>query len=85
EELRAELEADAYTSGLTAWLHSSNYRVGYLSEALEAYGSDLDGFQVLALAQVQEKQEVFDKVLEYLRGLVVSVEAGEIEPVDLGL
>lgn len=86
EELRAELEADVYTSGLTAWLHSSNFRVYYLSEVLEAYdGSGLDGFQVLSLAQAREKQEVFDKVLEYLRGLVESVEAGEIEPGDLGL
>ena len=84
-DLRTELEADVYTSGLTAWLHSSNFRIYYLSEVLDEFGGDLDGFQALSQAQVQEKREVFDKVLEYLKGLVESVEAGEIEPGDLGL
>ena len=45
-----EMEADIYTSDLTAWLNSSNNRVYYLTEALEQFECK-DGFNALAMAQ----------------------------------
>jgi hypothetical protein len=66
DEARSHLEPDVYTSDLTAWLHSSNSRVYYLGEALAEYGTFRDGFQLLAAAQMIEKEEVFQQVLAAL-------------------
>jgi len=63
-----EIEADIYTSDLTKWLHSRNDRVCYLTEALEEYEIK-DGFQALYLAQLCERGEVYDSVLNSLREL----------------
>lgn len=60
-----EIEADCYTSDLTAWLNSSNSRVYYLTEALEEY-EPKDGFQALAIAQQKEKLEVALSILNSL-------------------
>ncbi len=63
-----EIEADSYTSELTKWLHSRNDRVFYLTEALEAFEMK-DGFQALQMAQLREREEVYDSVLNSLREL----------------
>ena len=65
---RPEIEADIYTSDLTAWLNSRNDRVYYLTKALEEYEIK-DGFQALQAAQIIEKEEVYWSVLESLREL----------------
>jgi hypothetical protein len=67
DEARNSLEPDIYTSDLTAWLHSQNSRVYYLGEALTEFGSFRDGFQLLATAQMIEKEEVFHQVLAALQ------------------
>jgi len=59
------LEADVYTRDLTEWLNSSPLRVYYLGEAMDVY-ADGDGFQVLACAQLEEKQEVLYMVKDWL-------------------
>lgn len=58
------LEADIYTASLTAWLASNINRVYYLDEAISEGAKD--GFQLLAMAQLQEKQEVARIVLNHL-------------------
>ena len=70
EEAIEAVEADIYTQDLTAWLHSRNDRVNYLSEVQEEFGPLEDGFQLLAAAQHKEKTEVFYSVLQSLRDLV---------------
>ncbi|HLJ95418.1 MAG TPA: hypothetical protein VKU02_19735 [Gemmataceae bacterium] len=67
DDARCSLEPDIYTADLTAWLHSSNSRVYYLGEAMESYGSFRDGFQLLAAAQILEKEEVFQQVVTALQ------------------
>ena len=64
---RDRLEPDIYTSDLTGWLHSLNSRVYYLGEVMQECGPFRDGFQLLAAAQLHEKQETFQQVLEALR------------------
>lgn len=64
------LGPDIYTSELTAWLHSLNCRVSFLDYALAEYGSFRDGFQLLATAQLIEKQEVFQQVVSALHELL---------------
>lgn len=63
EQVIDELEGDAYTSSLTAWLDKHNAHVYYLSEALSEYGAN-DGFQALSLAQMLAKRELYNAVLE---------------------
>ena len=60
------LEPDVYTSGLTEWLNSSSARVFYLSEALNAWGGAVDGFQLLGQAQLQEMLEVYLEVEKWI-------------------
>lgn len=69
DEARSSLEPDIYTSELTGWLHSLNSRVYYVGEALSEYGSFRDGFQLLAAAQMIEKEEVFQQVVAALEEL----------------
>jgi len=71
-----EIKADIYTSDLTKWLHSRNDRVYYLTEALEEYEIK-DGFQALYLAQLCERGEVYDSVLNSLRELCENQEDEE--------
>ena len=66
DEVIAEIEPDIYTSDLTRWLDSRNSRVFYLTEVLEEFGGDLDGFQLLSMAQAQEKQETASQVLAFI-------------------
>jgi hypothetical protein len=71
-----EIEADTYTSDLTAWLNSRNDRVYYLSEALEEYEIK-DGFRALQAAQLRERDEVYYSVLNSLRELCKDQEEEE--------
>lgn len=80
EAARASLEADIYTSDLTAWLHSLNRRVYYLGEALSAYGAFTDGFHLLAAAQMIEKEEVFQQVVMALQDELECREDNEATP-----
>ncbi len=56
-----------YTSDLTEWLNTNNNNVYYLSEVLDEYGSKLDGFQLLSIAQCKAIQEVFDAIQALLQ------------------
>jgi len=67
DEARNSLESDLYTRELTAWLHTLNGRVYFLGEAVAEYGSFRNGFQLLAAAQMIEKDEVFQQVVAALR------------------
>jgi len=60
-----EMEADIYTSDLTAWLHSRNDRVDYLTEAMNICDFS-KGFDLLSAAQLMEKTEVYHLVLRDL-------------------
>jgi hypothetical protein len=52
-----QIEPDAYTHNLTAWLHARADHVYYLSEVLEE-STPTDGFQLLAMAQQRQIVEV---------------------------
>lgn len=80
EEVLYEIEPDTYTSSLTRWLDSRNSRVYYLTEVLEEFGSEgMDGFQLLALAQRQEKQETASQVLAFIMERAEELENTEDE------
>jgi hypothetical protein len=74
DEALASLEPDIYTGELTAWLHSLNSRVYYLGEALTECGSFRDGFELLAAAQMIEKEEVFQQVVTSLRAVLEEID-----------
>ena len=74
EEAIEAIEPDIYTSDLTAWLHSRNDRMHYLTYAQQEFGPFEDGFKLLAAAQQMEKTEVFQSVLQSLRDLVDQLE-----------
>ena len=61
------IEADVYTSNLTAWLHDNNGNVYYLESAISQ--GVTDGFQLLMMAQLEAKREVASIVLGELRKL----------------
>ena len=64
-----DIEADCYTSDLTAWLNSSVSRVYYLTEAISEFGST-DGFELLANAQLIEIREIYEKTFFELKKLI---------------
>jgi len=66
EAIDESLEADIYTSDLTAWLHDNNSNVYYLTEAMVEYGSFEDGFQFLSMAQLIHKREIAYALIEAL-------------------
>ncbi len=69
EEAHEQVEANYYTSALTHWLHSDVHRIRYLDDALSEF-QPCDGFQLLALAQKAEKDEVFYSVLADLEKII---------------
>jgi hypothetical protein len=77
DEALGRLEPDIYTSDLTAWLHSLNSRVYFLGEVLAEYGSFRDGFQLLAAAQMIEKEETFHQVVTALQNHLSHQEQGD--------
>ncbi len=68
-EAISEIEPDVYTSELTSWLNSSNKHVHYLDEALSEFGGELDGFQVLSIAQKLQIEEIGGLLLQELLAL----------------
>ncbi len=64
-EIIDEIEPDAYTGELTAWLAENTNHVYYLSEALETYESK-SGFEALAIAQQLAKQEVGHLIVDLI-------------------
>lgn len=57
---------NVYTHDLTAWLHSHNDNVYYLTEAMTE--NELkDGFQLLAMAQYKAIDEIAQEVVRYLK------------------
>ena len=68
QEAIIEMEADSYTSELTAWLNERADHVYYLTEALETYGMT-DGFDALSSAQKAHMEEVAFAVLNALKKL----------------
>jgi len=65
-----EIEPDCYTANLTAWLNTKPSRVYYITEVLEEFGEFRDGFQLLAMAQQQEIEEVYNMGIEFIRWLI---------------
>lgn len=70
QEAILEIEPDAYTAGLTAWLNARVDHVYYLTETLDEIAQAglgiTDGFQVLALAQQKQIQEVGNALISAL-------------------
>lgn len=73
-DLEFSVEPPTYTSDLTAWLNSSNSRVGYLTDALQEWGADCDGFQLLGRAWLQEFHEVLASVKDSLQDRLIELE-----------
>lgn len=63
---------DVYTFNLTAWLHSNNSRMYYLTEALENYDIS-DGFQLLQMAMAFEVEEVISSFISQANELELEV------------
>lgn len=55
--------SDIYTWDLTGWLASHNGNVYYLSEALDAFSVEKDGFNLLRYAQLLYIQEIAEALL----------------------
>lgn len=79
DEARDSLEADVYTSEITAWLHSRNSRYGYADEAVEQglIGDDSDTLARLMMGQLTEKWEVFESVRAFLEKRVEDLDDEE--------
>jgi len=70
DDIFSSLEADSYTSDLTTWLNSRPAdRVCRISEVLEEGLGIEDGFQLLAYAQLKEKEEVYAIGIEFMKWL----------------
>jgi hypothetical protein len=76
EELCYEIEADAYNSDLLKWLSSNLSRGGYCDEHLSESN---DIFHAIAWGQLEEKQEVYNQVLQFLRDLADEMEDDDEE------
>lgn len=68
-----EIEPDIYTSDLTAWLHSRNDNIFYLTEVLEEAGAK-DGFQLLSQAQYKYIMEIGESLLDSLNEITENQE-----------
>ena len=66
DDARDSLEADIYTSELTAWLHSRNDRTWYVDEAIREFGKGETLDNDLMMGQLFERYEVFDLIVDYL-------------------
>lgn len=67
----ADNDTDVYTGDLTEWLNASNYNVYYLGEAITEYQPE-DGFKALALAQMKAREEIYNKVLDFIEAQLTS-------------
>lgn len=78
DEARESLEPDYSNGSLTAWLASSNQRIGYVDDAVSNGLVNTDNFELssaLQAGQLEEKREVFESVLESLNNRVDEVDA----------
>lgn len=78
DDARDALEADVYTSDLTAWLSSAVSRMEYVNEAVSqglVSTEDFDLSSALQAGQLEEKREVFESVLNSLNNRVDEVDA----------
>ena len=66
QEALDESDHYVYTSQLTGWLHSSNVRLGYVEDASEEFGGDLDTAQALGLGIRVEQRETLRRVYRAL-------------------
>ena len=69
ENYRAEIVdgyVDVYTAKLTKWLADDVSNVDYLTEAIDEYGNQKDGFQLLAMAQYRAIDEVYGYIINLL-------------------
>jgi hypothetical protein len=65
-----DIEADDYTSELSAWLASNVHRTEYVDNAAEECGRSHGGIvEALQLGQLAEKREVLDQVTAFLENL----------------
>lgn len=69
-----EIEPDVYTSDLTRWLHDHNENVYYLTEVLEEFGGDMNGFQLLTIAQSKYIQEIGQALISGIEEYIESEE-----------
>lgn len=70
EEALDAIEPDVYTSDLLDWFTSHPERRGYVDEARKEYGPGPSVDDDIMMGQVEEKREVYWKVLEALKNLV---------------
>lgn len=70
-----ELEADVYNNTLLKWVSSNLTRASYVDDALEAGATKL--FDALQWGQLEERREVFSRVLEELRERAEGDEDGD--------
>lgn len=78
DDARESIEADIYTSDLTAWLASSNSRMEYVNDAVSnglVDTSNFDMVNAMQAGQLEEKREVFESVLNSLQNRLDEVEA----------
>jgi len=69
DEYRHEIvdsAVDIYTHDLTAWLHSDNRNVYYLTAVQDEYGPVEDGSKLLAMAQYMAIDEIMSAVCDLL-------------------
>jgi hypothetical protein len=76
-EVIQEIEADIYTSDLTAWLHARVDHVFYLNEVLEECSGISDGAQLLMAAQKKQIDEVGYALVSALQNAAEQMEADE--------
>ena len=69
EDIRNSIEADIYTSDLTAWLNSRNDRYQYVDNAIEDYGKGASVMDDIRMGQYVERLEVFDAVANFLEDM----------------
>jgi hypothetical protein len=67
------MEADIYTSDLTAWLHARNDHVFYLDEALSE-DAPKSGFDLLYAAQKRQIEEIGSALVSELEARVTETE-----------
>lgn len=77
DEARDEVEADIYTSQLTAWLASRTGRYSYCDQYVEEMGADGDTLARISGGQWMERCEVFGLVAEALGDIGDSQEDDE--------
>lgn len=74
EEAIYGIEPDVYTHDLTAWLHDHIENVYYLTEVLEEFGGDMNGFQLLTIAQSKYIQEIGQALISGIEEYIESEE-----------